>query len=205
MAGIILIGGGGHCRSCIDVIEQEGRFTIAGIVERKSGPTEKVLGYPVIGCDDDLFQLRQKYENALVTIGQIYTAEPRVKLFLILKELKFKIPLIASPHAYVSNHAQIGEGTIVMHHTLVNAGAKIGMNCILNSKALVEHGAVVENNCHLATGSIINGEVSIGSGAFVGSGSVIRERIQIGKNSVIAARSIVIEDLPDSSFFRNTI
>ena len=30
---IILIGGGGHCKSCIDVIEQEGRFTIAGIVD----------------------------------------------------------------------------------------------------------------------------------------------------------------------------
>jgi len=29
---IILIGGGGHCKSCIDVIEQEGRFIIAGIV-----------------------------------------------------------------------------------------------------------------------------------------------------------------------------
>ena len=23
---IILIGGGGHCKSCIDVVEQEGRF-----------------------------------------------------------------------------------------------------------------------------------------------------------------------------------
>ena len=31
---IILIGGGGHCRGlCIDVIEQDGRFDIAGIVD----------------------------------------------------------------------------------------------------------------------------------------------------------------------------
>ncbi len=30
---IILIGGGGHCKSCIDVIEQEGRFQITGIVD----------------------------------------------------------------------------------------------------------------------------------------------------------------------------
>jgi hypothetical protein len=26
-------GGGGHCRSCIDVIEQQGRFAIAGIID----------------------------------------------------------------------------------------------------------------------------------------------------------------------------
>jgi len=29
---IILIGGGGHCKSCIDVIEQKGRFAIAGTI-----------------------------------------------------------------------------------------------------------------------------------------------------------------------------
>ena len=33
MKDIVLIGGGGHCKSVIDVIEQEGRFKIIGIVE----------------------------------------------------------------------------------------------------------------------------------------------------------------------------
>ena len=28
---LILIGGGGHCRYCIDVIEQEGKYQICGI------------------------------------------------------------------------------------------------------------------------------------------------------------------------------
>ena len=30
----ILIGGGGHCKSVIDVIEQEAKFEIAGIVDK---------------------------------------------------------------------------------------------------------------------------------------------------------------------------
>lgn len=30
---LILIGGGGHCHSAIDVIEEEGRYQIAGIVD----------------------------------------------------------------------------------------------------------------------------------------------------------------------------
>ena len=30
---IILVGGGGHCKSCIDVIEAEGRFIIKGIID----------------------------------------------------------------------------------------------------------------------------------------------------------------------------
>ena len=34
MHEIILIGGGGHFKVCIEVIEREGRFEIVGIVER---------------------------------------------------------------------------------------------------------------------------------------------------------------------------
>ena len=42
---IILIGGGGHCRACIDVIEQEGRFTIAGIVDvPEKSEVKRLLG-----------------------------------------------------------------------------------------------------------------------------------------------------------------
>jgi hypothetical protein len=42
---IILIGGGGHCSACVDVIEQEGRFTIAGIVDVPEKKQHYILGY----------------------------------------------------------------------------------------------------------------------------------------------------------------
>lgn len=60
---IILIGGGGHCRSCIDVIEQEGRFEIAGIMERPNNSKSSiVLGYAILGTDDDLSDLKERYD-----------------------------------------------------------------------------------------------------------------------------------------------
>ena len=40
---LILIGGGGHCKSCIDVIEQEGRFDIDAIVD-----VEEKLGQSIL-------------------------------------------------------------------------------------------------------------------------------------------------------------
>ena len=30
---LLLLGGGGHCKSCIEVIEAEANFTIAGILD----------------------------------------------------------------------------------------------------------------------------------------------------------------------------
>ena len=68
MSKIILIGGGGHCKSAIDVIEQEARFEIAGIIDKPELLGSKILGYPVIGNDLDLEKLAKKYfEN-----GKLY-------------------------------------------------------------------------------------------------------------------------------------
>ena len=63
---IILIGGGGHCKACIDVIETQGKFLIAGIIDVKEKLHQKVGGYEVIGSDEDLPGLIKQYKYYLV-------------------------------------------------------------------------------------------------------------------------------------------
>ena len=81
MKKIILIGGGGHCKSVIDVIEQEKRYKINGIVDKPKFLGSKILGYKVIGSDLDLEYLAKKYKNAIITVGQIKSSLVRIKLF----------------------------------------------------------------------------------------------------------------------------
>jgi sugar O-acyltransferase (sialic acid O-acetyltransferase NeuD family) len=188
---IILIGGGGHCKSCIDVIEQEGLFTIAGIVDVPEKQQDTVLGYPIIGSDADLTELIRTFPSVLITLGQIKSPTRRIELFNDLIQMGARFPVIQSPLAYVSPHAQVAEGTIVMHHALVNAGASVGRNCIINTKALVEHDAVIEDHCHISTGAVVNGGVTIGSGSFFGSGAVSKEYTSIPANSFIKANSLI--------------
>jgi len=190
---IILIGGGGHCRSCIDVIEQEGRFTIAGIVDMPEKRHQTVLGYPVIGSNADLVELIKTCPNVVITLGQIKSPNRRMELFNDLMQMGANFPVIQSPLAYVSRHAQVAEGTIVMHHALINAGARVGKNCIINTKALVEHDAVIEDHCHISTGAVINGGVKIGTGSFFGSGAISKEYISIPSKSFIKANSLISE------------
>jgi sugar O-acyltransferase (sialic acid O-acetyltransferase NeuD family) len=187
---IILIGGGGHCSACVDVIEQEGRFAIAGIVDVPEKKQNKILGYSVIGSDADLAELIKTFPNVLITLGQIKSPTRRMELFNTLKRIGALFPVIQSPLAYVSPHAQIDEGTIVMHHALINAGARVGRNCIINTKALVEHDAVIEDYCHISTGAVVNGGVIIGCGSFFGSGAVSKEYTSIPSNSFIPANSL---------------
>jgi len=184
---IVLIGGGGHCRSCIDVIEQEGRFKIAGIVDLPEKLHQSVLGYLIIGSDKDLPELIALHTNVLITLGQIKSPARRRDLFNSARALGARFPVVKSPLSYVSKHARIGEGTIVMHQALVNAKARIGLNCIINTKALVEHDASIGDHCHISTGAIVNGGVEVGEGTFWGSGAVSKEYTSIPPNSFIKA------------------
>lgn len=186
---LILVGGGSHCIACIDVIEQEARFEIAGIVD-KDTTDGMLLGYPVLGSDNDLKILRETYSSALIAVGQIKSPSNRIRLFEQLKSLDYALPIIISPRAYVSKHTVIGEGSIVMHDSLVNAGAKVGNNCIINTKALLEHDSIVEDNCHISTGAIINGGAMICQGSFVGSNAVTKEAVKTRVNDFIKAGSL---------------
>jgi sugar O-acyltransferase (sialic acid O-acetyltransferase NeuD family) len=191
MNNIILIGGGGHCKSVIDVIEQEGRFKIVGIVDKPEFFGSDILGYPVIGNDSNLIDLAKDYKYALITIGQIKSPSLRIKLFNLAIGAGFIFPSIVSPRACVSKSSKIGKGTVVMHDVLVNANVAIGENCIINTKALIEHDCQISDNCHISTGSIINGGVMVESGCFIGSGTTTKESITIIENSFIKAGSVV--------------
>ena len=176
---ILLIGGGGHCHSVIDVIEQENKYEIIGIVDTKENIGKKVLNYEVIACDDDLETIFQTYKNAVITVGHIKSNELRKKLYTKVKEIGFNLPTIISPLAYVSKYAKVDEGTVVFHQALVNANSKIGKNCIINTKALIEHDVIVEDNCHISTASVLNGGVIVKENTFYGSNTTSKEYIQI--------------------------
>jgi len=198
---LILIGAGGHARSCIDVIEQQGQYQIAGLIGMPDEVLAKHLGYVIIGTDSNLPELAKNYRYALITIGQIQTAEHRIRLFQQAIQLGFQLPIIIAPTAHVSKYATLGAGSIVMHGAIVNVGARVGNNCIINTRALIEHDATVEDHCHISTGAILNGDVSVGAGSFIGSGSVIKEGVTIGKGCLAGIGLTVRHNLSDDIRF----
>jgi sugar O-acyltransferase (sialic acid O-acetyltransferase NeuD family) len=184
MKEILLVGGGGHCRSCIDVIEMENKYRIAGIIEIKE-MNRSVLGYPIIGTDNDLQELVKQCQNFFIAIGQIESANVRIEKFEYLKKLGASFPVIISPLAHVSKHSALGEGTIIMHNVVVNAGAQIGKNCIINTGSIIEHDVVVGDYCHIAPGAVVNGGTKIGARTFLGSNSATRQNIEIGEGAFV--------------------
>jgi sugar O-acyltransferase (sialic acid O-acetyltransferase NeuD family) len=190
MKKLVLIGGGGHCKSCIDVIEGEGRYEIVGILDRKEKLGSVVLGYKIIGTDAMIAELAGHGIEFLITIGQIGTPNVRRSLYKKLLESKAEIATIISNRAYVSKHAVIEKGSIIMNGALVNAGARIGNNCIINSKALVEHDVTIEGHCHISTAAVINGGATVKEGSFFGSNAVSKEYALTRSEDFIKAGSV---------------
>jgi sugar O-acyltransferase (sialic acid O-acetyltransferase NeuD family) len=203
MTELVLIGGGGHARACLDVIRAAGRYQIAGILDRPDMAGTDVLGIPVIGTDEDLPALANKGMCFLIALGQIKTPESRIRLFGRLRELSAKLPVIVAPTAHVSPQAVIGEGTIVMHMAVIGPGARIGANCIINTRALVEHDSVVGDHCHVATGALVNGGCVLEQEVFIGSGAVLHQGVRIGERSVVGMGALVRYDVAGHAVLRD--
>ena len=199
MKEIILIGGGGHCLSCLDVINNQKIFKVKGIVDKQ---INKNIPYKLIGQDNNLADLRKKYSYAFITIGQIKNSTVRENIFQKLKLFKFKIPNFYSKYSYISKTANILEGSIILHKAVLNAYCSIGSNSIINTSAIIEHEVKIGNNCHISTNTVLNGSVQIGDNCFIGSNSIIREGIKIGKNSIIGAGMIIKKNIPKNSIIK---
>jgi len=196
---IILIGGGEHCKSCIDVIEQENKFEIFGILDLQEKVGQKILSYPIIGTDNDIEHLAKENDHFIITLGQIKSPELRIKLFKKIKDLGKFLPTIISPRAYISEYAKVGQGSIIMHDVIVNASSIIGQNCTVNTGALIEHDTVIKDNCHISTQATINGNCTVNSGSFIGSNSTLNHGVSIANNCIIGSGSVVLKNILDEN------
>ena len=190
MQNIIIIGSGGHANSCLDVIISSKKYKVKGYIsEKKNEILSKKIKW--LG-NDDYFQKLNRNDNVIIGFANIgkKNLKRRIKIFELLKESGCKFPVIKSKYSYVSKHAKIGDGTIIMHDVVINTDVEIGMNCIINSKALIEHDTKVGNHTHISTGVIINGNCKILDKSFVGTGSVIFNNVKC-KKKIIKAGNIL--------------
>ena len=187
---LILIGGGGHCKSVIEVAESAG-YEIKGILDMPDEVGKEVLpGHKVIGTDDEIPQYVEECDF-IITVGFIKNPALRIKLYNKVKAAGGRLATIIASTAHVSKYAELGEGTVIMHHAFVNAGAKIGDNCIINTFVNIEHDAEVGNQCHISTGTMVNGKCKIGENCFIGSQSVCANCIEIASDIIVGAGSVV--------------
>ena len=196
---LILVGGGGHCKSVIEAAESAG-YNILGVLDTPENVGKQVLAYSIIGTDDEIPLYVDKAEF-VVTVGFIKDPTTRIKLYNKVKETGGKLATVIASTAHVSKYSTIGEGTVVMHQVFVNAGAHIGANCIINTFCNIEHDAQIGDQCHISTGTMVNGDCKVGDRCFIGSQSVLANGIAIGEDIIVGAASFVRKSISEKGIY----
>jgi sugar O-acyltransferase (sialic acid O-acetyltransferase NeuD family) len=201
LTDIILIGGGGHCKSVIEVIESTEIYRIIGILDVKEKVGKKVLNYEIIGSDNDIEQFLKQTKNFCITVGQIKSSLIRTQLYEKIVKMGGVLPNIIASTAHISKYTTIGNGNVFMHHSFLNAGVKIGSNNIFNTKSLIEHDTEIGNNNHIATAAVINADCKIGNSCFIGSNAVLNRGISLKNDIIIGSGSVLSKNIEEKGIY----
>ena len=194
---IIIVGGGGHGRVIIDIVEKSGQFNLLGILDAQLPLGANVFGYEVLGNDGDLVKLivQRHVQGVVIAVGDNWMRS-KVTRSILLAAPHLAFPNAIHPAAQIGRSVCLGHGNVVMAGAVINIGATIGNFCILNTNCSVDHDVILGDYVSFAPNSCAGGSVEVGDYSAVCLGSNIIDRIKIGSHTVIGAGSTVLLEMP---------
>ena len=195
---LVVFGAGGHAKVVIDIIEQQGDYEIAGLlddnIEHKGC---SFFDYPVLGTRAELPALiSAQLCHAIVAIGD---NAGRAAVAAHLDQHGWHFVSAIHPRASIGRGVKICPGSVVMAGCVVNADAYLGGQVIINTGATVDHDCRIEDAAHIAPGCHLCGGVRVGQGSLLGAGSTVTPGVRIGNRVIVGAGSTVIRDVADEA------
>lgn len=191
---VIIYGAGGHAECLIDIIEKQGEFIIAGLIDDKTPRDSSLLDYAVLGDQSALSKLHKAgITKAFVAIGDNRIRKAKTTLLL---KTGFDMITAIHPFSSIGRNTSLGLGTCIFHGAVIDPCVRIGPGVIINKRAVVGHDAVIDDFVHIAPGVNCGAGVRIGKNCLVGIGATVIPHLTIGHDAIIGAGSVVIRDVP---------
>lgn len=196
---ILIFGAGGHSKSVIEIIIQQNKYIIAGILDDNTNLIgSKVFDTPVIGTRILLTKLFEKGISEVANcVGGILDISVRVRIYELLKNAGYSFPGIIHSRACIEQSAIVREGVQVFANAYVGAEAVLGEKCIVNTNAVVSHDCIIGAYTHIAPGALLAGHVHVGEQTLVGMGVTTLIGVKIGSRVRIGNGAIILADVPD--------
>lgn len=198
---VLLLGAGGHALVLLDILQQL-EFEIAGIIAPLNKNEHPAFSqYKRLEQDSDVITFSVKDVWLVNGLGSLPSKNKvrRNKLFNEMKQKGFVFLTLISPHATVSQYADLAEGVQVFAGSIIQAATKVGMNTIINTKVCVDHGCDIGIHNHLAPGVTLSGGVITEKGVHIGTGAAIAQGVRISEGSVIGCGAHLVRDIAQNS------
>jgi sugar O-acyltransferase (sialic acid O-acetyltransferase NeuD family) len=183
---ILILGGQGGAKMCIDAIRSKNEYEIIGIIDPELKAGDFVLDVPILGGENLLNALIDKGLNKIVvSFSSLKNIGYRLKKIEMLKSIGFLFPNIVHSSANIEPSSSLGEGNIILASSIIGSCCVIGNFNYINTGAIICHDAFVADNNHFAPNSVIAGRVLVGSNSLIGINVSTFYDIRIGSNVII--------------------
>jgi sugar O-acyltransferase (sialic acid O-acetyltransferase NeuD family) len=201
MDAIALIGGGGHARVVLSILNKLNRYRVVGYTDEKR--TSSLSGISYLGNDENLASVAAENDplNAVLSVGQIGLGTQRWKLWSQLAGVRLLFPSVISPDAVVNEGVAVSEAVVVMDGAVINCGAVVGRGAIVNTNSTIEHDVLLGDWVHIAPGATVCGGTEIGRFSMVGAGATIIQGVKIVEGCLIGAGATVVKDLKEAGVY----
>lgn len=198
MNKIIIIGGGSHAESIIEICKN---VNISNKIIGYTDISKTKISLPYLGTDDQIINFDKKKISLINGIG--INIKLRKKVFEKFYNNKFDfIKFNKMKNSYISPVSKIGVSSIIFPNAVIGPKVIIGNNVVVHSGAIIEHDTIIGDNCYIAPGAIICGNCKIGDNCLIGANSTIIENITLKQNSVLGAHSLLNKNFKMSRIYK---
>ena len=142
---IVIIGSSGHAKVVIDIVEKEGKYRIAGLIDADPSAGEKIPDYRFLGKEEDLPEIvkKLKIDAGLVTIGDNHT----IGRFCILNtNSSLDHDSVMGDYSSLAPNAVTGGEVRIGDFSAVSIGATVLHQIEIGEHAVIGAGSTVTKN-----------------------------------------------------------
>jgi sugar O-acyltransferase (sialic acid O-acetyltransferase NeuD family) len=188
IAGLLILGFGGHARSVADVALAAGVLDIK-FIDINAHEGESFRGFPVL----------KDWKGELPTGWQVFSASGDNTLRRQHRdschEKGWLLARLVAPTATLAVGSDLAEGCFVAQHAHIGPMARIGIGCIVNTGAIIEHECWIGDFTHVSVNATVAGRCRVGSGVMVGAGATVIDGVQIVDDVLIGAGAVVCKSI----------
>ena len=186
MEKLLLVGAGGFGRV---VLEHASAIYDCAFLD--DGDAAIVDDVPVIGKTGEMASLYPEYKLLLVTIGN---NKLRERLYKEAASIGYTFPSIIHPSAYISPHAHIGSGCVILNNAVVQNNSRCGDGCILNPGVELHHDSTIGSYCLVYTNSVVRSLTLVGDRVWIGSTATVPTSAIVPDDAVIVDGAVFYKE-----------
>lgn len=195
---LIIIGGGGHGRELLDVVEAMNKiaetFEFVGFAADKYYDEAEVEARGARYLGGVEAALRSVDAEYVVGIG---SGQARKEIDEIATSCGRSAAVLVHPQSSTGSDVILGPGTVITAGARLTTHIRTGRHVHINVNSTVSHDVRLGDYSTLSPGVAVSGRATIGDLVTLGAGSCVIDRISIGARTTVGAGATVVSDLPE--------